>query len=443
MKQYKLNKPYIKQIFTTPDNSSRWFGYYNYDVLNHNQSKLLCNFTSVDGVEPEKGMQISVGYYSLVDTKWHEIGVSDSWNWQQGCMAQWLPGDRDRVVFNFSDGTRLKSKIVDIDSGEETEFDYPIYGITPDGKASITIEMERSYWCRAYHYQSIANKKMDVNILSGDGIFHLDLAIGTRNLIIPIEDIIAIDSRPDFKNMKHWVEHIMINDSGTKFCFLHRFSPSYNVNLYQTRLFIADIDGSNLQLIPDWDKTDLSHFGWNGEEFAIYTVENNKVASTYKEMGQNTASSNGSLKQRVFKLIANIAKIFPPSVRKKIKGGKSYYNYYKVNSSGRYELAFKIGGKVFDIDGHPSFTNDRNYMITDTYPDADGFQHLVICNLRNMKKLELGRFPAYYHKTSASCDLHPKLSHNNDYVAVDSAYNERHHTILFRLNWAKIKENIS
>ena len=443
MKQYKLNKPYIEEIFSTPDTSSRWFGYYNYDVLNHEQSKLLCNFTPVDGVAPEKGMIVKVGYYCLTDCKWQEVGTSDSWNWQQGCMAQWLPGEKERIIFNFSDGYRIKSKIVDIENGEERVLDYPIYGITPDGKSSITIEMERSYWCRAYHYQSIANNQMDVNILHGDGIFHLDLATGNRELIIPIEDIIAIDSRPDFMDMKHWVEHVMINDSGTKFCFLHRFSPAYNVNLYQTRLFIADIDGSNLQLIPNWDKTDLSHFGWNGDEFAIYTVENNKVASSYKTIGQNTASSNGSLKQKVFKLAAKIAKILPPSIRKKIKGGKSYYNYYKPDTNGKYILSFKIDGNAFNIDGHPSFTNDRNYMITDTYPDSKGFQHLIVCDLKNLKYIELGRFPAYYHKTPASCDLHPKLSHNNDYVAVDSAYNKHHHTILFHLNWDKIKESIS
>jgi len=443
MKQYKLNKPYIEEIFATPDTSSRWFGYYNYDVLNQDQSKLLCNFTPVDGVAPEKGMTVNIGYYSLGDSKWHEVGTSDSWNWQQGCMAQWLPGEGERIIFNYSDGKRLKSKIIDIKSGQGKDLDYPIYGITPDGKSSITIEMERSYWCRAYHYQSIANKRMNVNILPGDGIFHLDLSTGIRSLIIPIEEIIAIDARPDFKDMKHWVEHVMINDLGTKFCFLHRFSPSYDVNLYQTRLFIADIDGSNLQLITGWDKTDLSHFGWNGEEFAIYTVENNKVASSYKAMGQNTASSNGSLKQKIFKLVAQVARILPASIRKKIKGGKSYYNYYKVDHSGKYILSFKIEGKMFNIDGHPSFSNDHNYMITDTYPDSRGFQHLIVCNLRNLKTLELGRFPAYYHKTPASCDLHPKLSKNNNYVAVDSAYNKYHHTILFRLNWDKIKDSIS
>ena len=130
MKQYKLNKPYIEEIFATPDTSSRWFGYYNYDVLNQDQSKLLCNFTPVDGVAPEKGMTVNIGYYSLGDSKWHEVGTSDSWNWQQGCMAQWLPGEGERIIFNYSDGKRLKSKIIDIKSGQAISrlpyiWDYP------------------------------------------------------------------------------------------------------------------------------------------------------------------------------------------------------------------------------------------------------------------------------------------------------------------------------
>lgn len=440
MKEMQLSK-FLTQIFSTPDDSSRWFGYYNYDVLNENQSLLLCNYIEEDGHAPQQGQEISIGYYTLKDKQWHPIGKSDSWNWQQGAMAQWLPGNR--VIFNFSEDNVIKSKIIDITTGEERVLNHPIYGITPNGDTSITIEMERSYWCRAYHYQSVANKEMDVNILKGDGIFSMDIATGNRKLIIPIEDIIAIDSRPDFQNMKHWVEHVMINPEGTRFCFLHRFSPAFDVNLYQTRLFVADIDGSNLQLIPDWDKTDLSHFGWNGDEFAIYTVENNRVASSYKSLGQNSASTKKTIKQRIFKLLAATARHLPKSLRKSLKGGKSYYSYYKQDAQGKYYRAFTIGGGVLNIDGHPSFTNDHRYMITDTYPDTSGFQHLMLHDLEAGKTIELGKFNAYYHKTPASCDLHPKLSKNNNYIAVDSAFNAHHHTLLFQINWDLVKENIS
>ena len=440
MKKLVLSK-YLTQIFSTPEESSNWFGYYNYDTLNNNQSLMLCNRIDEDGHAPRRGQKIEIGYYSLNDNVWHKVSESDSWNWQQGAMAQWLPDDR--IIFNFSENNRLKSKIIDIHTGDERVLDYPIYGITPDGRTSITIEMERSYWCRAYHYLSVVNPQMDGNILKGDGVFSLNLCTGRRKLIIPIEDIIATDPQPDFPDMKHWVEHVMINQDGTRFCFLHRFSPVFDVNLYQTRLFIADIDGANLRLISGWDKTDLSHFGWNREDFAIYTVENNNVAKTYKALAQSSSSARASVRQQLFKILARTAKILPSSLRKALKGGKSYYSYYHCDNQGEYSKKLVIGGGVLNIDGHPSFTDDGRYMITDTYPDAHGYQHLMVYDLETRRMLELGRFNAYYHKTPASCDLHPKLCRDNNFIAVDTAFNSYHHTLLFRINWHLIKDELS
>lgn len=441
MKERTISR-YAEEVFSTPENESFWFGYYNYDVLNADQTRLLCNRIETDGIAPEKGIEIEVGYFSLSDGQWHPLSRSDSWNWQQGCMAQWLPNKGNGIVFNFSDRGRLKSAMIDTDTNSKTIIEYPIYGISPDGHNSISIELERSYWCRAYHYQSVVNKSMDVNIFTDDGIFKIDLKSGKRKRIISINDIIAAHPAPNFMNMKHWVEHVMINQKGTKFCFLHRFSPPYDVNLYQTRLFVADIDGTNLQLISGWEKTDLSHFGWNGDDFAIYTVANNGMASSYKSLGQSSTSSNASLKQSIFKSLVMLARILPPSIRRKLKGGNSYYGYHKCGEDGIYYKTKEIKGGFFDIDGHPSFTADGRYMITDTYPDPKGYQHLMVYDLITDKSLEIARFFAYYHHTPASCDLHPKLCRNNNYVAVDSAYNTHHHTILLKLNWDLIKAQL-
>lgn len=50
------------------------------------------------------------------------------------------------------------------------------------------------------------------------------------------------------------------------------FLPIDNVYKYETRLFIADIDGHNLQLISGWESFSWSHFGWKkDDEFVIYT----------------------------------------------------------------------------------------------------------------------------------------------------------------------------
>lgn len=435
---------YIKPVFKTDDNSSNWFGYYNYDTLNYDQTKMLCNRLPVDGIAPQKGMSIELGYYDIPSGDWHHIGESDSWNWQQGAMMQWLPGEGNekKVIYNCSCDGQLVAKIYDIATGESKDINWSIYGITPDGKKSISLNLERSYWCRAYHYESVVNPKYDCRIAEDDGIFEIDLENNTRKRIISIQDIIATDPRPDFPTLKHWVEHIMINKTGTKFCFLHRFSPEFNVNLYQTRLFIADIDGSNLQVISDWDKVDWSHFGWNRDSFSIYSVANNKVASTYKDLGQSS-TKKVTLKQLVFKILVKVAKIMPASIRKKLKGGKSYYQYYEMDTEGKFVLKELFNQSFFNIDGHPSFTEDGRYMITDSYPDDKQFQRLIVFDIETKKGIVIAQLFANYHKTPASCDLHPKLCRNNQYLVVDTAYDDKHHMIMFELDWNKIKKQIS
>lgn len=89
MKEVKLTS-YVTLLFKTGGGHSDWFGYYNYDTLNHDQTKMLCNRAPKDGVAPEKGDVIELGYYDIPSGEWYPIGCSDSWNWQQGAMMQWL-----------------------------------------------------------------------------------------------------------------------------------------------------------------------------------------------------------------------------------------------------------------------------------------------------------------------------------------------------------------
>lgn len=50
MKGYKLSK-YVEKVFETSSSEySEWFGYYNYDTLTSDHSKLLCNRIKEDGV---------------------------------------------------------------------------------------------------------------------------------------------------------------------------------------------------------------------------------------------------------------------------------------------------------------------------------------------------------------------------------------------------------
>lgn len=446
MEVIKIDK-YLKKVFETPsDEYSEWFGYYNYDTLTTDHSKLLCNRIKEDGVKPHANLYVEVGYYDIQMGEWHHVGKSDSWNWQQGCMAQWL-NDKE-IIYNSSENNHHVAIIHNIETKENRKINWAIYGITPDGKKSIALDMERAHWCRAYHYESVIDESKDGLIYENDGIFEIDLEANTRKRIISIQDIIALDYRPYFVKAKHWLEHIMINQEGTKFCVLHRFSSITNVYSYKTRLIIVDINTLKMQCVPGWEKTQWSHFGWNHDCFTIYAYPTrDKVNDKDFKPSDIIETIPPQLKKdKVFSL-----KSFAKSIARKVltkrlyqilKGGITCYEYYRP-INGIYKLQDKFKADPFLIDGHPSFTLDARYMFTDTYPNNRHYQSLYVYDIISKKYLLLGTFYAFYNNTPSSCDLHPKLSRDGNFLVVDSAYDDRHHMMVFRINWDLIREKIS
>lgn len=435
---------FIQRIFETPsDQFSEWFGYYNYDTLNERRNKILCGRASFDGIRPRKDLSIELGFYDVNSREWHRIGETDSWNWQQGAMLQWLPGCEEKCIYNVSKKGRLISRIYDCATNESQDIDWPIYGITPDGKHSIAIDLERSFWCRAYHYASVENYTKDGRVYEDDGIFDIDIENNVKKKIVRIQDVINTDKRDAFDRCKHWLEHIMINPSGTKFCFLHRFSPVDNVYQYKTRLLIANIDGSNLKIVPGWEKYQWSHFGWKGDDaFVIYTVKKPKwsISNSYRQLFLTRPLPFKSLLKKV---IISTATRFPYNYEKRILNVGRLYQCYQLNDDNEAKMCGVIESSLFDIDGHPSFTSDGRYMITDSYPDRRGYQRLIVYDMLTQRGIVIAKFNAYYKGNPASCDLHPKLCSDNEYLAVDTAFDERHHLILYKLNWEVIKMKIS
>ena len=445
MKKIKLSQ-FVDIVFETPSNQfSEWFGYYNYDTLTLDHSKLLCNRITEDGMLPRADLKIEIGYYDIPSGSWHHVGESDSWNWQQGYMAQWL--NDDEIIYNSSDGNHHTAIIYNIKNGTERKINWAIYAITPDGKKSIALEMERAHWCRAYHYESVIDKKKDGPIYKDDGIFEINLENNTCKRIISIQDIIALDYRPYFSKAKHWLEHVMINQDGTKFCVLHRFSSINNVFSYKTRLIIVDIKTLNMQCIPGWETTQWSHFGWNQNSFSIYAYPSRKkVNGSDFSAGSKIETIPPQLKKNQLSFISIIKLVIrntiPRQILQRFKGGITSYEYYQYNN-GYYELVDKFNSSPFLIDGHPSFTPDGRYMITDTYPDNHHIQRLYVYDIKTKKHLLLGSFYANYYKSPSSCDLHPKLSKDGQYLVVDSAHDNKHHMIVFKLKWEEIREKIS
>ena len=70
-----------------------WRGYYDKFLFSADDRFVLANEVDFAGRSPTKADSIRVG---MVDTqdgdRWIDLGGSNAWNWQQGCMLQWIPG---------------------------------------------------------------------------------------------------------------------------------------------------------------------------------------------------------------------------------------------------------------------------------------------------------------------------------------------------------------
>ena len=95
-----------------------------------------------------------------------------------------------------------------------------------------------------------------------------------------------------------------------------------------------------------------------------------------------------------------------------------------------------IDNKIFTEDGHPSFSpNNKNIILTDTYPDKYRNQHLYLYDISTKIKKKIGNFysPPKY-SGEYRCDLHPRFSPDGLKVCLDSPHLGRRQIIIIPLN---------
>jgi Tol biopolymer transport system component len=98
-------------------------------------------------------------------------------------------------------------------------------------------------------------------------------------------------------------------------------------------------------------------------------------------------------------------------------------HYYLINvDDGAWTI---VGESVLDKygDGHPSYSPDRRWIVTDTYPDKARQRHLLLFNTETEELIELGRFFApWAFDGPERCDLHPRWSPDGRHISIDSAH---------------------
>ena len=353
-----------------------WFGYYDKLEFDPTGRYVLSNQVDFEHRSPQAGDTIRVGMIDLQDNdRWTELGESRAWNWQQGCMLQWLPGSRDEVIWNDRLDGQFVSHIRNVRTGKTRTLPGPVYSVSPDAKWAVYPDFRRLNQMRpGYGYAGVPDP-FEANLAPDRaGIWRMDLKSGKQNLLLSFADAVKVPNQhsPWEPTAKHWFNHLLHSPSGDRFIFLHRWRGPKQGAGFGTRMFTANGSGKDLFVLDPYGGT--SHFIWRDPQHVLAWAKH-------------------------------------PS------HGEKFYLY-----RDKTEHVDVVGKDVMTLNGHCTYLPGNNWILNDTYPQKD-VQSLYLYEVATARRVPLGGFAsAPPYRGEFRCDLHPRFSPDGKKVAIDSAH---------------------
>ena len=362
----------------SPQDAHYFYGYFDKFPWN-SRGEHPIHKVDFAGKHPRFGDKAQIGI--LRDGRFDKVAETYSWCWQQGSMLEFF--DDDTLIWNDIEDDHFVARL----SNGKT-YSRPVYTLSADRKHALSLNFSRLDVERpGYGYPGANDPSMLHAFPADDGIFHIDLQTGESKLIVSLQQLVDDFYAPGADSNTNWVNHLTISPDGTKIAFLHRFrcfGPwGRGVKSYVTRMFTANIDGSNLWKLPiDFH---ASHYTWkNNEELIVFSRQ--------------------------------------PS-------GGDQFRIYKVGDlSPRIFARDRLPGN-----GHCSFSPDQKLLLTDSYTEADGCRELVIYNEEKDARYSLGRFYSPDILFCTRCDLHPRWSKDGKRISFDSFHEKYRGTYMIEL----------
>jgi len=356
-----------------------FFGFHDHTPFSADNQKLLANRYSIGLNMPSENDELEVGFFHNYEFKiWQQVGRTYAWNWHQGCKLQWC-GNRPEIIYNNFKKGKFLGHLKNLDTGEEQEISAPISSVSPDGLKAVGYSFERvQKYMSGYGYiQRGDEPQLEHKRPERSGMYLFDLRTGDKRELFSIAEIASYKPEPDSEDAWHFVSHTIFCPSNYRIAFLHRWVPK-DTRARRSRLFTCDIQGKDLHLFRTREM--VSHLGWrNHKQIVAYC---------------------------------------------RLPDGRDRYILHTDQTPGSGEI---LGEKVFSSDGHPSFSPDGRWMLTDTYPDRTRRQYLILFDTSNNRRYNLAylRSPRHFaskYKRHWACDLHPRFDRIGRYICFDSAH---------------------
>lgn len=359
-------------IISPDDGYHYFFAYYDMRATaEHSGKKHLCHRVSFMDRLPRADDICEIGY--LEDRRFHLIGTTTAWNFQQGAMLEYHPFLPDTVIYNVCENGDFKTLIHNYLTGEKKFCERATACHSPNGKYGLAVDFGRIYAFRpGYGYAGFVDENADVCVPENDGVFLCDFESGKSKLLVSYADMYKTSGfAPDDKIL---VNHITFNRDSDRYVMLVRNFPKPG-GWWSTSMVIGDLKGNIKTVLSN---TYVSHYHWkNGFEIVAHcTVDG--VTSMF-EINVDTGAA------------------------------KNLYLPY-----------FEEPGNP---DIHCNYSPDRKYIIGDGYPH-EHYRSLIAYSLESGRSVKLfkvlGDDPAII---DIRCDLHARFVYGGSTISYDTIHN--------------------
>lgn len=371
---YTVSKKHTHEgniIRISPEGEGEYFfGYYDKSPWDVTGRYMLCmkaedTWSDVSPRDPVELLIIDLKKNNSIK----RIGISHSWNVQQGCMLQWMgPDFSSRIIYNDFRDKKFCSVIYDVATGNEKIIDKPVYTISEDGKTALTLDFTRLYRLRpGYGYYNLPEETANEDLPDKTCIWRIDLNSGVSVPLLKYTDLANFEPRHEMEGAVHKVNHLMISPNGERFMVLHRW---FKGQRKYTRLVTCNVNGTDMYNLSDDDM--VSHCCWkNNEEILAFEHKRDDGTGYYL-----------------------------------MKDKTHQYSHHWYELSG---------------DGHPTYSPDGTMVVTDGYPNRARIASVRIIRGENIKVIAQV-FSPFKYDNDTRCDLHPRWSRDSKQICFDSVF---------------------
>ena len=394
-------------ISSTPKNYDHSVGYHDIRPFNIDNKNLIAlhRYPITSTILYKKKLPIiDICLWNFIENSVQKIDETNAWSWEQGARLQWI--SKNELIFNKFYENKLKACILNIKTNVKLYLDNPTYSIDKNNKKNLFINYSRLWMLWNTYGYNLGKNVSDIDPKpKDDGVFLSDFK-NEKKLLLSIYDAVSLCGLHHI-NSPFFIAHPTFSPDGKKIVSLLRFTN--NSGALISYLICTNIMDLKSEIIAS---ERVSHFEWiNNESLIVWSRNINK---TFQNMRLN---------KYMEKYIVSLAKKIIRKFNSKIQTKILSTHFHLINLNNKKNIRI-IDKDVLTVDGHPQISNCGRFLVNDTYPDINGYQRLMIHDLKKEKTHDVGEFKTanYLSKNNLKYDLHPRWSNDDKLINFDSSH---------------------